>query len=69
MPDVLNFPLQPGTRSLAVRRVDDGFIVFIAGKPGMATVNYIYLRNDGSVERVSEQHDRMHIVRIQDATS
>jgi hypothetical protein len=61
-------PLQPGTRKLVIQPMDDGFVVFIAGVPGSALCNYVYLRNDGSIQRVHEAPDKIHIVTVKDAS-
>lgn len=48
-----SFTIQP-TRWLHIRRVDDGWLVWLHGSPHTAHHTYLYLRDNGTVQRVTE---------------
>lgn len=47
------FPIQP-TKQLAIRRVDDGWLVWLHGKPHLPHHTYLYLHDNGTAQRVTE---------------
>jgi hypothetical protein len=50
------FPIQ-ATRYLHVRRVDDGFLVWLLGTPHTKHHTYLYLHDNGTIQRVTESGD------------
>lgn len=48
-----SFPIQP-TRVLRMRRVADGWLVWLLGRPDTAHHTYVYLHDTGAVQRVTE---------------
>ena len=57
-------PIQP-TRVLHMRRVADGWLVWLLGRPNTAHHTYVYLRDDSTVQRVTEgPGGDLHIIDI-----
>ena len=60
-----SFPIQP-TRQLHVRRVADGWVVWLLGSPHTPHHTYLYLRDDGRMERVTEGGGEIHVLHIKE---
>jgi hypothetical protein len=64
---IADFPIQP-TKHLHVRRVDDGWLVWLHGTPHTKHHTYLYLYDTGQIDRVTESADGdIAILRVQGA--
>lgn len=61
---MLRISIQP-TRLLTTKRVDNGWIVWISGSPETERCTYLYLYDNGNVERVTETPDGVDVFRIE----
>jgi hypothetical protein len=60
---IYRFTIQP-TRVLSVRRVDDGWLVWIGGAPETVHHTYLYMHDDGAIERVTEGPDVIDVLKV-----
>jgi hypothetical protein len=60
---IIRLPAQP-TRHIAVRRVADAWIVWLAGRPDLPRQTYALLYDTGRVELVHETDDQYHVTCI-----
>lgn len=63
MTPILRFPIQ-ATKSLSVKRVDNGWLVWLAGSPETPHHTYIHLHDDGSMQRVTEGPGEINIIDV-----
>ena len=52
----IDFPIQP-TKRLHMRRVDNGWLVWLHGSPHTKHHTYLHLFDSGRIERVTESAD------------
>lgn len=64
MTPIVRINIQP-TRLLTTKRVDNGWLVWIAGSPETAYHTYIHLYDTGDMERVTEGPDTIDVVKLQ----
>lgn len=69
VPDELihSVPLQLHTKALAVKRVANGWLVWLNGTPATPMNTYLYLHDDGVMQRVTEGPGRVDIQTWRDA--
>lgn len=65
---MFNIPIQP-TKRITIKRVDDGWLVWMNGNANTKHSTYLYLYDTGEMHRVIESPDSIDITKINAATT
>lgn len=64
MTPIVRLTIQP-TKLLTLKRVNNGWIVWIAGSPETASHAYLYLYDTGDIERIQEGPEAINVTKLQ----